>query len=270
MHITWESVLYAVEWIVIGGVAGTLGSLVGLGGGFVIVPLMTFLYGVPSRFVAGTSTAVIVINALASSLVYRKQRRIDVRSGLAFAAASVPGAFVGARISTVLPARQFDLWFGILMICVSLLLLFKPAEIKRPLFPPTTTRTLVDASGNTHTYRFNLWFGVAASFFVGFLSSLFGIGGGVVMVPTMVLLLGFPAHIAVATSMFNVLVSSVVGAVSHAFEGNILWIDAAFLAIGAWVGGQLGPRLSSRVSATWLLRFLSILMIVAAIRFVLP
>lgn len=250
----------------IGLLAGTLGSLVGLGGGFIIVPLLTILFNLPSRLIAGTSTAVIVINSIASTWTYHGQRRIDWKSGLIFGAVAVPGSFFGARLSHHLSTHVFDVSFACLLIVVSLFLLFRPAEAKRSFFKHTAFRTLTDANGHQFSYSFNLAAGLVASFIVGFASSLFGIGGGSVMVPMMVLVLGFPAHIAGATSMLTVLISSIVGAGSHAMLGDILWLYALFLAIGALFGGLLGPRLAKRIPAHRLLRVLAVLMILTAIR----
>jgi uncharacterized membrane protein YfcA len=254
--------------VAIGVLAGTLGSLVGLGGGFIIVPLTTLFLNLPSRIIAGTSTAVIVINSLTSAWVYGKQRRIDYKSAAAFAIASIPGAFVGAHFSHYLPTHLFNLAFGIFLICTSIFLMIKPKEAKSVIFRPTSHRSFRDATGKLFEYDFNLPVGLVAAFFVGFLSSLFGIGGGTVMVPVMVLLLGFPPHIAVATSMMMVLVSSFVGALSHAMLGDVAWLYALYLAIGAWVGGQIGPRMAAKASGPWLLRILGVLMICTALRMI--
>ena len=263
MHILLDLIM-----VLIGLIAGTLGSMVGLGGGFIIVPLATLVLTLPSKLIAGTSTAVIVINSLASNWVYHKQRRIDWKSGIAFAVVAVPGAFLGARFSHDMNTHTFNILFGILLLCVSLLLVFKPREAKRIFFPKTTERRITDAKGGVYSYAFNLPIGLVAAFFVGFLSSLFGIGGGTVMVPMMVLVLGFPAHIATATSMFMILVSSFVGSVSHAMLGDIVWSYALLLSIGALVGGQLGAHWSARVSGVWLLRILAALMSLTAVRMI--
>jgi uncharacterized membrane protein YfcA len=254
--------------VAIGVLAGTLGSLVGLGGGFIIVPLTTLFLNLPSRIIAGTSTAVIVINSLTSAWVYGKQRRIDYKSAAAFAIASIPGAFVGAHFSHYLPTHLFNLAFGVFLICTSIFLMIKPKEAKNVIFRPTSHRSFHDATGKLFKYDFNLPVGLVAAFFVGFLSSLFGIGGGTVMVPVMVLLLGFPPHVAVATSMMMVLVSSFVGALSHAMLGDVAWLYALNLAIGAWVGGQIGPRMAAKASGPWLLRILGVLMICTALRMI--
>ncbi|MBX5436478.1 MAG: sulfite exporter TauE/SafE family protein [Alicyclobacillaceae bacterium] len=259
-----------IGFAAVGFLAGGLGSLVGLGGGFIIVPFLTLAFLVPARFAAGTSTAVIAVNALASTIVYFRQRRIDLTSAAAFAAMAIPGSFLGARLSSLISSRAYDVSFGALMLAVSLFLVFRPREAKRARWRPTTTRRVVDAAGNTFEYAFNLPAGLGAAFGTGFLSSLFGIGGGTVLMPVMVLLLGFPAHIAVATSMFVVLISAVVGGISHALLGDVIWEYALFLAIGAWAGGQVGALVASRVPAQLLLRVLAVLMIATAIRLMAP
>jgi len=262
------SVTIAIALVLIGLLAGTLGSLVGLGGGFLIVPLLSLLFTLPSREVAGTSTAVVLVTAASSTLAYLRLKRIDLKSGWLFAVVSIPGAFIGADFSHMMPTHDFDLSFGIFLIIVSVFLLLRPDNDSRQVIRGHSRRVLEDAQGNHYDYAFFLPIGLIAGFFVGFLSSLFGIGGGTVMVPVMVLLLGFPAAIATATSMFMILVSSVIGTASHAILGDIRWLDAVALAIGAFLGGRIGPLIARRLTGKWLLRTLAVVMIATAARMI--
>lgn len=107
------------------------------------------------------------------------------------------------------------------------------------------------------------------SFFVGYLSSLFGIGGGSVLVTAMVLLMAFPAHIAIATSMFAILFSSIVGTISHAAFDNILWGMVWWLAAGALIGGQVGAKIAAKLPAKLILRILAVCLMIVAIRLML-
>lgn len=257
-----------IALIAIGLLAGTLGSLVGLGGGFIIVPFLTLLFALPSSKVAGTSTAIVFISALSSTLSYLKLKRIDLRSGFLFALVSIPGAFIGAYFSHMMPTEYFDLFFGIFLVAVSMFLVFRKSSQSRQVMAGRSVRHLVDADGNTYDYTFYLPIGMIAGFLVGFLSSLFGIGGGTVMVPVMVLALGFPAQVATATSMFMILVSSLIGTGAHALLRDIRWWDAVLLAIGAWAGGRIGPQIAKKISGQWLLRTLAVLMLLTATRMI--
>ncbi|MBB6729832.1 sulfite exporter TauE/SafE family protein [Cohnella zeiphila] len=256
--------------LLIGLLAGLSGSLVGLGGGFIVVPAMAFLFpDMTPAHLAGTSMAMLLFNSLSSTYVYASQRRIDYKAALSFAGASIPGSVIGAVLVRRIEGGAFFVSFGSFLLLVSLLILFRP---KRPIplpWQPTSSRRLIDLSGVAFEYRYHLPTGVAISFFVGFLSSLFGVGGGSLMVPTMTLLLSFPPHIAVATSMLQICLSAVVSTGSHAILQNIDWMKALLLAPGALAGGQLGARLAKRLPAKLLLRTLAIMLIAVSVRLIL-
>jgi len=209
---------------------------------------------------------VLLFTSLSSTWTYARQKRIDFRSGAAFAIAMIPGSILGALTSVHLSNRSFFFGFGLFMLFVSLLLLFKPNKAFQIGLKPTTTRSFLDASGQSFSYSFNLPFGIIVAFFMGYVSSLLGIGGGSVMVPTMVLLLGFPAHIASATSMFTILLSATVGSISHIALGNVEWLKLLFLAPGALVGAYIGARIAPKLPAKIILRILAILLIIVALQ----
>jgi len=254
--------------LLIGLLAGMSGSLVGLGGGFIVVPALAFLFPdmLPAHL-AGTSMAMLLVNSISSTYVYAKQQRIEYQAALWFAAASIPGSVIGAFWVESMTGKAFYIGFGAFLIFVSLLLIFKPKQSIGALhFRPTVSRTLVDASGESFPLAYHLPVGVAISFFVGFLSSLFGVGGGSLMVPTMTLLLLFPPHIAVATSMFQISLSAVVSTTTHAFLLNIDWMKVLMLAPGAFVGGQIGARLAKRIPAGVLVKVLAVMLMLVAFR----
>ena len=247
--------------------AGISGSLVGLGGGFIVVPALAFLYPdmLPAHL-AGTSMAMLLFNSISSTYVYAKQKRIDYQAAIWFAAASIPGSVIGALFAEHVEGRVFFVSFGIFLILIALLLLFKP---KKPIawpFKPTVQRSFIDASGTRFEYAYHMPTGVIISFFVGFMASLFGVGGGSLMVPTMTLLLGFTTHIVVATSILQIFLSAIVSTSTHAYLSNIEWLMVLCLAPGAIIGGQIGARLAKRLPAKLLLRLLAVFLIVVSVR----
>ncbi|QGG46661.1 sulfite exporter TauE/SafE family protein [Heliorestis convoluta] len=256
--------------IVIGLFAGALGSLVGVGGGFVVIPLLLLYFDYPPTWAVATSLTFIFFNSLSSSLAYNQQKRIDFKTGLPFAISTIPGAIAGAFIIPYFGERTFDNAFGFLLIAVSLFMLFRPqgpAKDRSPAWMgPKMTREFIDARGEKHQYSFSLRFGMLLSFGVGFLSSLFGIGGGIIHVPAMTLLLGIPPHIATATSMFILTISTLVASFAHFTQGNVQWMTALFLALGALVGGQVGARLAPLIKGALLMRIFAILMFILAIQ----
>jgi len=210
--------------------------------------------------------AMLLCNSVSSTYVYAKQKRIDYQAALRFAAASIPGSIIGAFFADHIGGRMFFVSFGLFLIFVSLLLLFKPAKPMVWPFKPTAKRNFIDVSGNRFEYAYHLPTGIIISFLVGFVASLFGIGGGSLMVPTMTLLLGFPPHIAVATSMLQIFLSAVVSTSTHAFLLNIDWMMVLALAPGAIIGGQIGARLAKRLPGKIILRLLAVFLIVVAFR----
>lgn len=252
----------------IGSLAGFAGAIVGLGGGFVMIPFLIFLYPLSPQLIIGTSMAVLFVNSISSSIAYSRQKRIDYRSGAWFALMMLPGSVIGALLAEQFTGKLFFTVFGLFLMSVSVFLLLKPNQPVRRFLSPTVTREFVDATGNTHTYSYHRGFGMFVSFFTGFVSSLLGIGGGSILVPTMVLLLMFPPHIATATSMFVIMLSALVGTLSHAALGNVAWIFVLFLAPGAFLGGQLGARVAAKLPAQTLLRILAVTLILVGIRLV--
>ncbi|GAX90954.1 anion permease [Effusibacillus lacus] len=256
-------------WLfLIGTLAGFTGSIVGLGGGFIMIPFLIYLYDYQPELIIGTSMAVLFINSISSTIAYSKQKKVDFQSGAWFALLMVPGSIIGAILAESFTSKVFYVVFGLFLMSISIFLLFKPTKPARNFLSPTVTREFTDATGTLHKYSFHRGFGMSVSFVTGFLSSLLGIGGGSILVPTMVLLLTFPPHIATATSMFAIMLSAFVGTISHIVLGNVLWLKALFLAPGAFLGGQLGARVAARLPAKTLLRILAVTLILVAIRLI--
>lgn len=265
----WEFPAFAL----LGLAVGTYGTLVGLGGGFVVVPVLLLVYQASPQHTVGTSLAVVFFNAVSGTVSYLRQGRVDLRSGKKFALATVPGALIGAYLSTYLTSRLFSFAFGVLMIGASAFLMWKPEAQRNPQntaqgLPQNgqVTRRFVDSGGNTFVYTFNERVGIVLSFFVGFLSSILGIGGGIVHVPALIHLFSFPVHVATATSNFILAVSTGVGAASHLALGQVLIGPAISMGIGAVAGAQLGAAVSPRLRGAWIVRLLSLALLIAGTR----
>lgn len=252
-------------WLIpLGFLIGAYGTLIGAGGGFVLVPVLLVLYPRESpKIITSISLAVVFFNAVSGSWAYARMRRIDYRSGVLFAMATIPGAILGALSTSYIPRRLFDAVFGVLMIAVSILLLLYPSKTTQAAGNSRRdhlTRSLVEKDGTVHTYSYNPKVGVALSVFVGYISSLLGIGGGIVHVPLLVHCLNFPVHIATATSHFVLAIMALTGTVVHVVTGSFSHgvYRTIYLGIGVLVGAQLGARLSSRVQGDWIIRGLAI------------
>jgi uncharacterized membrane protein YfcA len=269
------SPLAAVLLVGLGVVVGAFGTIIGVGGGFILVPALLLAYPDDEpAIIASISLAVGFFNALSGSLGYARLRRIDYRTGLTFALATIPGAIVGAAATNWLPRRAFDLTFGPLLILVSIYLAFWDGAVKGGRLAslrPNVQRTLTDSAGVTYGYSFNRELGITISFFVGFIASFLGLGGGIIHVPVMVSLLNFPAHVAAATSHFILVFTALTATAVHIVDGSLAEGLARMiaLAVGVVVGAQIGARLSGRLPAGVIVRLLAGALFVVAIRLII-
>lgn len=260
--------------IPLGFAVGAFGTLVGAGGGFVLVPVLLLLFPTTDpETITAISLFVVAANAASGSIAYARQRRIDYRSGIWFAAATLPGAVAGAIVVGYIPRRQFDAMFAVILFAIGLYLLLR-SNIRTVTAPVTgwgvVTRRVTDNNNFTFVYSFQMWKGIGISAVVGFVSSLLGIGGGVIHVPAMTQFLHFPVHIATATSQFVLGFMAAEGTAVHFYTGNLQFDEslarAGVLAIGAIGGAQLGARLAPRLQGPVIVRALSIALIIVGLR----
>ena len=265
--------LAAAGFVALGFGIGTLGTLIGAGGGFILLPVLALLFPLePTGTLTATSLAVVAANATSGAIAYGRQRRIDYRSGLAFAVATLPGSVGGALLARSIPRGPFDTAFALVLLALALVLLRTRAQ-QGPAAPEgrawgRAPRTLVDAEGTVHRYHVELPLGIAISFVIGFASSLLGIGGGFIHVPALIAVLGFPVHIATATSHFVLAIMATVGTITHILAGDLVdvWPRAVYLAVGAVIGAQVGARLSTRVHGIVIVRLLAAALAIVALR----
>ncbi|WP_044748579.1 sulfite exporter TauE/SafE family protein [Bacillus alveayuensis] len=261
--------------ILIGFMAGTIGSLVGLGGGVIIVPALLFLGAtaflpeVSPQVAVGTSLVVIIFNGLSSTLSYMKHKAVDYKSGFLFFLGSGPGAIIGAWVNNLLNADHFSLYFGMFLIFSSFLLMLQRRsanQTTRKNFK--VMRTYITNEGETITYGYHPALAVAISFIVGLFGGLFGIGGGSLMVPAMILLFLFPPHVAVATTMFIIFLSSLVSSFTHLMLGNVQWLFALALIPGVWFGAKTGAFINRKLKSKTIVMILRIVLILLGIRLI--
>lgn len=267
----------------IGLLVGAFGTLIGAGGGFIVVPLLLLMYpNETTEQIASISLAVVFFNALSGSLAYARMKRIDYKSGIIFSIATVPGAILGALTTAYVPRRIFDLLFGILMMVAAIYLwvsheeeqslsLRRKNDHRYPRFASRwVERTLIDAEGTQYRYSFDLWLGILVSVFVGFISSLLGVGGGFIHVPVLNRLLNFPIHIATATSHFVLAVMALTGTIVHLLQGAFVHgvRRTVILGVGVLIGAQAGARMSNRVGGKMIMRGLALALAFVGIRLI--
>jgi hypothetical protein len=255
---------------VLGLAVGTLGTLIGAGGGFLLLPILIFLYPHDSPAVlTAISLSVVFFNALSGSAAYLRMRRVDVRAGLIFAAAGLPGSILGVFVTQHLERREFNLLLAVLLVIAGARIFVSPGG---PRFhdpeAPTGTRRLVERDGTVQIYTPRILPGAIASTGVGFVSSMLGIGGGIIHVPLMVFALGFPTHVATATSHFVLAILSCAGVLVHLRAGSLAPAAGRIvpLAAGVLIGAQIGARLSTRVHGRWIMRSLGLALFLVGAR----
>lgn len=236
---------------------GMFGTIIGVGGGFIVVPLLALVYHFSPQYAVGTSMVIVALNALSGTTSYIRQRRVDFQTGVIFAAATLPGSFLGAYLLQLISKPVFDISFGIFLMCIAFYLGFRKRLPIESVDPSRYVRP-----------HYNKTLGITISFFVGFVASMAGIGGGVVHVPAMIYLFHFAPFIAIPTSHFILAISATFAAASHAYIGEVQWSFIPFLGIGAVAGAQIGGRISHKIKSYWIIRGLLLVMLVVAIRLI--
>ena len=235
-------------WLIpLGFAAGILGSMIGLGGGIIVVPVLTFL-GIPPTVAASNSLFAALSNAIASTISYSKQKRIEFSLGLKLGLLTVPGTVLGAVISSDVSSEIFKILFGIVLV-------FSAAYIFLRKKLETKEKTLSKQM---------MVFAIGASFFAGIVSSFFGIGGGIIFVPLMVVGMGMAMKRAAPTSQLILLFASLSGVIVHSILGHPDFLQAGLLAIGSFFGGLVGARLSLEIKERYLQILISVVILIAA------
>jgi len=248
--------------------------MLGIGGGVFIVPALQLLplsIEFTPQMAAGTSLTMIVFKALSSTSGYARQKRIDFRIGLLLATTTIPGALVGAYLTEIIPTNVLILIFALFLLYVASRMMFEYGFGGIKVFSRGKgwRCRLVDVDGNIFEYIANMTIGLPLSFLAGVSSGLLGIGGGALMVPILHFALCFPMHLAIATSVFTMIFTSISGVATHIYLGNVQFEYALILVVGAIFGAQIGAYISKRVSSENLRRIFGIILVVVSIRMIL-
>jgi uncharacterized membrane protein YfcA len=227
------------DWILIiagGAAAGVFGSLLGLGGGILIVPLLTLGFGLDLREAVGVSLVSVIMTSSAAAGVYLERHVADLRLGMRLELFTAIGALVGGTIAFLLDERFLSMLFAVLLVYVAL-------SMGRSTASETES---AGSDGRSNAVR-NLPLGMVGATGAGVASALLGIGGGIVKVPLMHLAMGVPLRVATATSNLMVGITAAAGAAIYLARGEIDPYVAGPTAIGVFVGASLGSRLAHRV-----------------------
>jgi len=235
-------------WLIpLGFAAGILGSMIGLGGGIIVVPVLTFL-GFPPTVAASNSLFAALSNSIASTISYSRQKRIEYFLGLKLGLLAIPGTILGAIISTDIAPDIFKILFGFVLVASAIyIFLRKQIESREKVISKQM-----------------ILFAIGSSFFAGIISSFFGIGGGIIFVPLMVVGMGMSMKKAAPTSQLILLFASLSGVIVHSILGHPDFLQAGFLAIGSFFGGLVGAKLSLSIKERNLKILVSVVILIAA------
>jgi len=268
--------------LIAGGFAtGVFGSLLGLGGGILIVPLLTLGFGVPLREAVGVSLISVIVTSSASASVYLERHVANLRLGMTLELFTATGALVGGLIAFLLSERVLAGLFTALLVYTAVTMgrRREPAPAAEANGSETDAASLTangvsvgvapppgaaGVSAPTPYVVHRLGAGIAGSLFAGLVSALLGVGGGIVKVPVMHVVMGVPLRVATATSNLMIGITASASAIIYLIRGGIDPYVAGPVAVGAFLGASVGSRSAHRIDARVLrLLFVAVLLFTA-------
>ncbi len=250
-----------------GAAAGVFGSLLGLGGGILIVPLLTLGVGLPLREAVAVSLVSVIVTSSASAGVYLQRHVANLRLGMVLELFSASGALVGGLVAFLLSEQVLAGLFAALLVWVGVSMVRRrgdapalAAATPAPARPEPVRTAFIDTLSGPGYQVHSLPLGVAGSLFAGLVSALLGVGGGIVKVPTMHLLMGVPLKVATATSNMMIGITATSSAVIYVLRGQLDPFVAGPTALGVFAGAMVGTRIAHRIDVR-ILRWLFVIVL---------
>jgi uncharacterized membrane protein YfcA len=263
-----------------GLIAGLVGSMLGVGGGLIIVPVLTLALHLPIQVAIGSSLVAIVANACTAAGLYTRARLTNIKLGLLLETTTIPGAIIGGFAAAFIAPSILSALFGLLLIYVAYTMVarnylapedaaYMPVKLNKG--DGKLSASLIDSYhdqnlNKTITYKVQrTTAGLGAGFFAGILSSLLGVGGGIIKVPVMHLVMRVPMKAAIATSTFMIALTAATGAFIYLHYDKLKPSVIAPLIIGIVIGSRIGVELTKRARGLWLRRIFGIFLFLVAI-----
>ncbi|MDP3541733.1 MAG: sulfite exporter TauE/SafE family protein [Elusimicrobiota bacterium] len=264
--------LILLAYVVAGAAAGTLGALVGLGGGIIIVPVLSLFLGVPIHQAVAASLVAVVATSSVAAIGYVRDEITNLRLGMTLETATTAGAIGGGLLASHLQREVLSAVFAAFLVLNALYLILKQSRGERARADAPETGALGgryhDAVlGREVSYRVhNVPLGMAVSALAGAISGLLGIGGGPIKVPMMTSAMGVPMKAAAATSNFMIGVTACASAALYYNRGLVSPAVAVPVALGVAAGAYAGSRLARRVHGAHLSRILAAVLSILAVQ----
>jgi uncharacterized membrane protein YfcA len=245
------------------GLFGTIvNTMIGGGGGAIFIPILILLFDLSPSNAIATSFVAVAVGAVASTFAYSRQGTIDYRAGLVLGLLTLPGAFIGAFVTDLVPARAFNSILGFVIICFALFVWFKR-------HPQAATIAHANTGAKKELdYVVNRRVAYPFAVLTGFFAGTFGAGGGLIATPAMVLA-GFPIHVAVGTSRLITLILSIGASTTRVSLGQAELGYTAWLSAGSVCGAFIGARVVRFMSSRTLTRLVTLLIIALGVALVL-
>ena len=253
-----------------GAATGLFGSLLGLGGGVLLVPLLTLGFGLPLREAVGVSLVAVIVTSSAAASVFLERHVANLRLGMRLELFTATGALIGGTVAFLLSEQVLAGLFTILLVYTALTMARgrEPAadvpaatsDASPPVGEPAATQ-----SEHIPAYAvYHLGWGIVGSLFAGVVSALLGIGGGIIKVPLMNLAMGVPLRVATATSNLMIGITASASAIIYLVRGGIDPYVAGPTAVGVFLGASLGSRTAHRVDVRLLRLMFVVVLLVSA------
>jgi len=275
--------------IFIGFGAGILSGFAGVGGAFIVTPALIIL-GFPANLAVGTGLAWVMGSSIVGAFRHRKLGNVDVKLGLVILVATMSGMEVGVRfLNLTRDAGLVDEAVLSIAVCVLLIIgsytmwesitrkrqLDRMLEEGQELPPPMSTSSIsqklqsISIPPKLYFTRsgisISLWIILAIGFFVGLLAGIMGVGGGFVMVPALVYVVGLPSLMAVGTDLFQVIFVAAYGCIRHTMSGNVIIFAAFIMVIASSIGVQFGALVTRYVRGVSIRIILGITILIFAV-----
>lgn len=240
--------------LLIGSLTGFFSGFLGVGGGFILVPLLIFME-VPAHEAIGSSLAYIVFIGITGAIQHYRQKNCSIKTALAMLCGGVITAQIGAIATSYLSSNILETLLALILLGTAVRMMVIKDE---------------ETTSDSEVCKINVPISILIGSVAGFLSGLLGVGGGFILVPLMVLILKVPIHIAVGTSLVGVIGLAASGAMRHWMMGNVDLLLVGILAIGGVISSQLGAKATKRANAKQLRYIFCTVLFLFAITLLIP
>lgn len=259
-------------------VAGAFGAMLGLGGGVIVIPVLTVIFHVPIKEAIAASLVTVIATSTSAAAVYVEKHYTNIRLAVVLETATTIGALLGGFLVVFVSPTALALMFSVILVYTAFNMARRPASdrgttegeyVVLPSDAPQEEHDEHVNNGRTpYTIR-NIPAGMGASLVAGCLSGLLGIGGGIIKVPVMQLVMGVPLRVAIATSNFMIGVTAGTSALVYYSRGAIDPIVTTPAALGVLLGARIGTRLARRIKANVLTWLFIIMLLVTAVTMIM-